>query len=422
MMKGDKVIKAEGVSKRYELGVMGGGRLVDDVKRWWARKRGKEDPTLKIGEEEKARAYGNQFWALRDIDFQVQQGEILGIIGENGAGKSTLLKILSRVTGPTEGRVKMKGRVGALLQVGTGFHPELTGRENIYLNGNILGMTKKEVDKKLDEIIDFSGIPHHIDTPVKRYSSGMKVRLGFAVAAHLDPEILIIDEVLAVGDADFQKKCFGKMEDVSKGEGRTILFVSHNMTAVKRICQRVLMLEEGRIVKEGGSDEVVKSYLGGGNRQFEDLKEVEGNEWVEVNELQVRASDGEEVISRDKEVWVTVDFKNKAIDSEKCNLTLHFLNEEGIVVFVASMKESDLKEYKVEKGERRRVRIIIPSYFLNEGVYFIKPVFPKRGGPYFQMKEGIPFQVHSEAREGYYYEKRSGVIRPALEWEFKEKR
>jgi lipopolysaccharide transport system ATP-binding protein len=224
----------ENLSKQYRLGLVGTGTLSHDLNRWWHRIRGKEDPYLKVGEvnDRSSRGGSDYVWALRDINFEVQQGEVLGIIGKNGAGKSTLLKIMSKVTGPTTGRIKAKGRIASLLEVGTGFHPELTGRENIYLNGTILGMTKKEVDRKLDEIVDFAGVARYLDTPAKRYSSGMMVRLGFAVAAHLEPEILIVDEVLAVGDAEFQKKAIGKMQEVSHEGGRTVLFVSHNMASV----------------------------------------------------------------------------------------------------------------------------------------------------------------------------------------------
>ncbi|MCX7987433.1 MAG: ABC transporter ATP-binding protein, partial [Bacteroidales bacterium] len=230
------VIKVEGVSKLYRLGEVGTGTLSHDLKRWWYRIRGKEDPYLKIGQvnDRTQRAEkGEMVWALRDINFEVQQGEVLGIIGRNGAGKSTLLKILSRITSPTEGAVKVKGRIASLLEVGTGFHPEMTGRENIYMNGTLMGMRRWEIDRRLDEIVEFAGVAKYLDTPVKRYSSGMTVRLGFAVAAHLNAEILLVDEVLAVGDAEFQKKALGKMHEVSHDQGRTVLFVSHNMGAVE---------------------------------------------------------------------------------------------------------------------------------------------------------------------------------------------
>ena len=260
------VISVENLTKQYDLGVIGTGTISRDLNRWWARVRKQPDPYTRIGQRDAFERIGETILALDDVSFQVQQGEALGIIGRNGAGKSTLLKILSRVTAPTSGVVKVKGRIGSLLEVGTGFHPELTGRENVYLNGAILGMRKDEVSRKFDEIVDFAGVEKFIDTPVKRYSSGMYVRLAFAVAAHLDPEILIVDEVLAVGDAEFQKKCLGKMGDVA-GEGRTVLFVSHNMGAIQNLCKTSLLLTDGKIIHEGLSEDVIQLYLSTSNQK-----------------------------------------------------------------------------------------------------------------------------------------------------------
>lgn len=257
-------IKIENVSKQYRLGVISTGTLSHDLNRWWATKiMHKEDPYLKIGETNDRSTKGSSeyVWALKDINMEIEQGDVVGIIGKNGAGKSTLLKLLSRVTKPTTGSIKYRGRIASLLEVGTGFHPEMTGRENIYMNGAIMGMTKQEITRKLDEIVDFSGCERYIDTPVKRYSSGMTVRLGFAIAAHLDPEILVVDEVLAVGDAEFQKKAIGKMQDVSRGEGRTVLFVSHNMTAVKNLCKKGVVLNNGSVFFQGSVEEAVDIYL-----------------------------------------------------------------------------------------------------------------------------------------------------------------
>ncbi|MCC8425719.1 polysaccharide ABC transporter ATP-binding protein [Mucilaginibacter sp. UR6-11] len=258
-----KVIKVEHLSKAYQLGDFGTGTISRDLERFWARLRGKEDPFLKIGEvnDRTARGVSDVVWSLKDINFEINQGDSVGIIGRNGAGKSTLLKILSRVTAPTSGSVKVRGRIASLLEVGTGFHPELTGKENIYLNGAILGMRKAEIKRKFDEIVDFAGVERYIDTPVKRYSSGMYVRLAFAVAAHLESEILIVDEVLAVGDAEFQKKCLGKMGDVSKGEGRTVLFVSHNMGSIRQLCTSAMLLNNGQLIKQGSVDETLSLYL-----------------------------------------------------------------------------------------------------------------------------------------------------------------
>ncbi len=259
----EPIIKLENVSKAYQIGQIGTGTISRDLERFWMTKvMGKPDPFLKIGEmnERSVKGESDIVWSLKDINFDVNQGDAMGIIGKNGAGKSTLLKLLSRVTGPTTGQIKVKGRIASLLEVGTGFHPELSGRENIYLNGAILGMRKKEITRQLDAIIDFSGVERYIDTPVKRYSSGMYVRLAFAVAAHLESEILIVDEVLSVGDAEFQKKCLGKMGDISKGEGRTVLFVSHNIAAVKSLCTRGVLLENGRIKFAGNINETLKVY------------------------------------------------------------------------------------------------------------------------------------------------------------------
>ena len=254
------IISVENLSKSYRLGQIGTGTFSYDLALWWAKLRGKPNPMLRIGEVDHGNRDGQELWALKDVSFTVDQGEVLGIIGRNGAGKSTLLKILSRVTAPTSGRIRVKGRVASLLEVGTGFHPELTGRENIYLNGAILGMTKQEVTRKFDEIVDFAEVEKFIDTPVKRYSSGMYVRLAFAVAAHLDPEILVVDEVLAVGDAEFQKKCLGKMGDVAR-EGRTVLFVSHNMSSVYQLCRKAVLLKGGQVSQLGFVSEIVESYL-----------------------------------------------------------------------------------------------------------------------------------------------------------------
>jgi lipopolysaccharide transport system ATP-binding protein len=277
-MKKNNVIEIKNLSKQYKLGVVSSGTLSHDLNRWWHKVRGKEDPYLKIGESNDRNKKGDSdyVWALKDINLEVKQGEVLGIIGKNGAGKSTLLKILSRVTGPTTGNIRYKGRIGSLLEVGTGFHPELTGRENIFLNGAILGMTKTEIKNKLDEIVEFSGCARYVDTPVKRYSSGMMVRLGFAVAAHLEPEILVVDEVLAVGDAEFQKKAIGKMQDVSRNDGRTVLFVSHNLAAVQKLCDRTIVLHEGTISFDGTATKGIEYYVRFGKNQqhvsFAELK------------------------------------------------------------------------------------------------------------------------------------------------------
>ncbi len=277
-------IKIENLSKQYRLGVIGTGTLSHDLNRWWTMNvLRREDPYLKIGETNDRATRGNSeyVWALKDINMEIEQGDVVGIIGKNGAGKSTLLKLLSRVTKPTTGTIKYRGRIASLLEVGTGFHPEMTGRENIYMNGAIMGMTRAEITRKLDEIVDFSGCERYLDTPVKRYSSGMTVRLGFAIAAHLDPEILVVDEVLAVGDAEFQKKAIGKMQDVSKGEGRTVLFVSHNMTAVRNLCKNGYILKNGTIDYQGKIETVISRYIEGQNERsqmsIKDILDRTGN-------------------------------------------------------------------------------------------------------------------------------------------------
>jgi len=287
------ILKAENISKQYRLGQIGTGTISHDLNRWWSKVRGKEDPFLKVGEtnDRSTKGESDYVWALRDINFEVKRGEVLGIIGKNGAGKSTLLKILSRVTSPTTGEIKTKGRIASLLEVGTGFHPEMTGRENIYLNGAILGMTKAEIRSKIDEIIDFSGCERYIDTPVKRYSSGMRVRLAFAVAAHLEPDILVVDEVLAVGDAEFQKKAIGKMQDISKGDGRTVLFVSHNMAAVKSLCTYCIVLEHGEVSFKGSVETAINNYLAAkmslSNIKLSDRKDRFGDGKVKIDNVNI---------------------------------------------------------------------------------------------------------------------------------------
>ena len=326
------ILKTENISKQYRLGTVGTGTLSHDFNRWWHQVRGKEDPYLKVGaaNERSAKATEDYVWALRDINFEVSQGEVLGIIGKNGAGKSTLLKVLSRVTAPTTGSIKTKGRIASLLEVGTGFHPELTGRENIYLNGAILGMRKSEISAKLDEIVDFSGCEMYIDTPVKRYSSGMRVRLGFAVAAHLEPEILVVDEVLAVGDAEFQKKAIGKMQDLSAGEGRTVLFVSHNMVSIQQLCTRCVVLENGRTIFEGGVNKAIDVYLKDRNK----LKQQQVNFPLKIKDAVIedfQVKNGEGMGTFNLLVGTSCCFifkiKNLAVESLEVNVRLQIFDK-----------------------------------------------------------------------------------------------
>jgi lipopolysaccharide transport system ATP-binding protein len=369
-------IEFNNISKQYRLGLVSTRTLSHDLNRWWQTAiLHKEDPYLKIGSvNDRSTAADSEYvWALRNIDFKVEEGDVVGIIGKNGAGKSTLLKLLSRVTGPTTGTIKAKGRIGSLLEVGTGFHSEMTGRENIYMNGAILGMTKQEISKKLDEIVDFSGCERYIDTPVKRYSSGMTVRLGFAVAAHLDPEILVVDEVLAVGDADFQKKAIGKMQDVSKSEGRTVLFVSHNMTSIKALCKRGVILKNGMLVDDGPIDTIVTHYLRGDseidNYKYWEKPEISRNGF-DLLEIGVRRKDGNynDVMRMDQDLEVVIRYRlNRPI--ERFWITMHMKNEQGNKIFSFNGGGRCYDKHH-EPGEYLQ-KCTIPANFLNWGNYAI---------------------------------------------------
>ena len=369
-------IEFNNVSKLYRLGLVSSGTLSSDLQRWWVMNiLGKEDPFMKVGSiNDRSKAADSDYvWALKDIDFKVEQGDVVGIIGKNGAGKSTLLKLLSKVTAPTAGTIRAKGRIASLLEVGTGFHSELTGRENIYMNGTILGMTKKEIDSKIDEIIDFSGCERYIDTPVKRYSSGMSVRLGFAVAAHLDPEILVVDEVLAVGDAEFQKKAIGKMHDVSKGEGRTVLFVSHNMTSIKALCKRGVILKNGLLVDDGPVDTIVTHYLRGDNEvdnyKCWEIPEIKGGEF-ELLEIGVRRKGGDfsDVMRMDQDIEIVIKYRLKR-PIENFWITMHMKNEQGNKIFSFGGGGRCYDKHH-EAGEYLQI-CTIPADFLNWGSYAI---------------------------------------------------
>ena len=369
-------IEFNNISKLYRLGLVTSGTLAHDLKRWWTMNiKGEEDPFLTVGSvnDRSKAAESDYVWALKDIDFKVEQGDVLGIIGKNGAGKSTLLKILSKITAPTTGTIKAKGRIGSLLEVGTGFHPEMTGRENIYLNGAILGMTKPEIAKKIDEIVDFSGCEMYIDTPVKRYSSGMRVRLGFAVAAHLDPEILVVDEVLAVGDAEFQKKAIGKMQDVSRGQGRTVLFVSHNMTSVKALCTRGIILQNGMVIDDGDVDSVVTHYLRGDNDKdnfkcWDDPEIV--NRGFELLEIGVRKKGGtySDVMRMDQELELVIRYRLTE-EMESFWITMHMKNEQGNKIFSFGGAGRCYDKHHMA-GEYVQM-CTIPANFLNWGNYAI---------------------------------------------------
>ena len=369
-------IEFDHVSKQYRLGLVSTKTLSHDIRRFWITNiLHKEDPYLKIGEvnDRSVRGSSDYVWALRDIDFKVEQGDVVGIIGKNGAGKSTLLKLLSRVTGPTIGTIRAHGRIGSLLEVGTGFHGEMTGRENIFMNGAILGMSRSEIQAKLDEIIDFSGCERYIDTPVKRYSSGMTVRLGFAVAAFLEPEILVVDEVLAVGDAEFQKKAIGKMKDVSQGQGRTVLFVSHNMTSVKSLCKHGILLENGIMKEMGDVDMIVSHYLRAGSdidnyKKWNSPKYKNGG--FELLEIGVRPKGGTymDVMRVTDELELVVRYRLTE-PKERFWLTFHMKNEQGEKIFSFSAGNEKVP-LKHEAGEYEQT-CYVPADFLNWGNYAI---------------------------------------------------
>ena len=364
------------VGKQYRLGLVSTGTISHDLNRWWQTAiLRKEDPYLKIGSvnDRTQKADSEYVWALRDIDFKVEQGDVVGIIGKNGAGKSTLLKLLSRVTGPTVGSIRARGRIASLLEVGTGFHGEMTGRENIFLNGAIMGMTKQEIQSKLDEIVAFSGCERYLDTPVKRYSSGMTVRLGFAVAAFLDPEILVVDEVLAVGDAEFQKKAIGKMKEVSHGEGRTVLFVSHNMTSVKSLCNTGILLENGCVKEIGSVDPIVSHYIRGNSEidnykiwSDEDLEyKSNGFELLEVG-VRKRGGTYADVMRMDEEIEIVIRYRlTKVFD--KFWITLRYKNEDGEPIFTSS-GGGQLFDVHNKPGEYVQ-KCVIPANFMNWGNY-----------------------------------------------------
>ena len=416
-------IKIENVSKQYRLGVISTGTLSHDLNRWWTTKiLRKEDPYLKIGSvnDRSQKADSEYVWALKDINMEIEQGDVVGIIGKNGAGKSTLLKLLSRVTKPTTGSIKYKGRIASLLEVGTGFHPEMTGRENIYMNGAIMGMTKQEITRKLDEIVDFSGCERYIDTPVKRYSSGMTVRLGFAIAAHLDPEILVVDEVLAVGDAEFQKKAIGKMQDVSKGEGRTVLFVSHNMTAVKSLCKKGIILQNGLINYSGDVNSAVSKYLKGDDGCLNHKKwdfpliKAKGFELVEIG-VKKAGCDYIDNICMTDAIDVVIRYRLTQAHNE-LHLTLHFKNEQGNTIFSSSGGGRCI-EYFHDVGEYEQI-CHIPADFFNWGNYSIDLyVVEDRVRSFARDFDIVSFSVSNKANEiGTFMGKEPGDVMPKFEY------
>lgn len=418
-----EVIKVEHLYKQYRLGQVGTGSLIQDINRWWHKVRGKGDPYEVITEtnDRTTHAKGDFVWALEDISFTVNQGEVLGIIGRNGAGKSSLLKILSKVTSPTRGKITLNGRVASLLEVGTGFNPELTGRENIYLNGAILGMTKKEIARKFDEIVSFSGVEKYIDTPVKRYSSGMYVRLAFAVAAYLEPEILIVDEVLAVGDVDFQKKCIGKMKDVASN-GRTVLFVSHNMEAVKNLCSRALLMEHGTIVSEGSPSQVIESYLN--NRNKADWghsyteTEAPGNEFTRLKSIELKPirDDGKSIITVKSSLEINISFWNY-VEDLVANLSLHLYAATGECVFNVI---TQLPPPTLGVG-LHHARCVIPKELLNTGVFYVSFMMVQNTAkPLFNFEEVLTFEVEEERENTNWHGRYPGFVRPNIDFKINQ--
>jgi lipopolysaccharide transport system ATP-binding protein len=394
MSQSEVVIRVEGVSKLYRLGEVGTGSLAHDFNRWWHKVRGMEDPYAKVGQtNDRTKVAGDSdySWALRDISFEVKQGEVLGIIGRNGAGKSTLLKLLSRVTSQTEGRIKVKGRIASLLEVGTGFHPELTGRENIFLNGAILGMRKAEIARKFDEIVEFSGCARYIDTPVKRYSSGMYVRLAFAVAAHLEPEILIVDEVLAVGDAEFQKKCLGKMKDVA-GHGRTVLFVSHNMASLESLCTRGIYLQNGEKILEGDIKECIERYILSTSKR--DISEKQGYISNSIERIEIRnpKSDGPNLkINPCEEILINIylSFRDQVIPRLRIGLGID--DAMGRRVTTVATYHS---EFGIEHATGKfTIQCRIPSLPLAPGEYSLKVALGNQFADFETLERAASFEV-----------------------------
>jgi len=412
----DIAIKVENISKAYRIGLKEQRHdTLGATMAAWVK-----SPLRNFKKLKSLSNFTNQndediFWALQDINFEVKKGEVLGIIGKNGAGKSTLLKILSRITEPTTGRIEIYGRVASLLEVGTGFNLELTGRENVYLNGTILGMTKKEIDTKFDEIIDFSGVKKFLDTPVKRYSSGMKVRLAFAVAAHLDPEILVIDEVLAVGDAEFQKKCMGKMGELSKGQGRTVLFVSHNMAAVKSLCNRGIVLEQGKVKFIGEMDEVLNVYNSESANAVSNVKwnleKAPGNSNAKITSIKLKSK--ADFFYIEKDIELEVEYVNLS-DDHVVNISVSIFDNNDVYV----LSSPNLNRIPLKKGKYTSV-CTIPKDLLNSGKYFFTILLVGNNFEIItQLDKIVVMDVQEEGtRRGNYFGKWNGIVRPYLKWD-----
>ena len=431
------IIEVQGLSKRYKLGVFNAKTLREEAEAFlsrFSRKNAKSagGSRQSTGNSSLATSHSSHaepcsdFWALRDVSFDVQPGEVIGVIGRNGAGKSTLLKILSRITEPTSGEARIRGRVASLLEVGTGFHPELTGRENVFLNGAILGMTKTEIASKFDEIVDFAEIEKFIDTPVKRYSSGMYVRLAFAVAAHLEPEILIVDEVLAVGDANFQKKCLGKMKDVSGQDGRTVLFVSHNMMAVQSLCSRGILMKEGRAAFIGNTEECVHQYLSEDSatpseKVWDDPSRAPGNEKVRLTGIRAvsKRSDGKPETLFDMTTPIDVHVEVRVQKSCVFHTVLHFVTEQGTLAFASGGTPPRNGSSQTAPGDYR-LTCRIPANLLNEGRYNIRFLLVENETTTTATADApIGFDVKDLTPRGVgaWHGREQGPVRPRLEWE-----
>ena len=394
----DTAIKFENISKQYRLGTIGTGTISHDLNRWWITNvLRKEDPYIKIGQvnDRASKSTSNYVWALKDIDFEVKKGEVLGIIGKNGAGKSTLLKILSHVTTPTTGRIMAKGRIASLLEVGTGFHPEMTGRENVFMNGSIMGMTKSEISRKLDEIVDFAGVEKYLDTPVKRYSSGMTVRLGFSIAAHLEPEILVVDEVLAVGDAEFQRKAIGRMQEVSNNEGRTVLFVSHNMAAVSRLCNRAILMNNGQIVKESDVNSIIDFYISLNHQ----------NDFYEVKN-----------ISSEKSTY----FEKIYLSRDKKSSSNNFSIFDDILTFIVRDKNMQpiFSEHFPIHAYKGRFVAQIPKEFLLPGNYFLQTMLHIPNKVFLDnIEDYIKFTIEETGSQNAIYKAELGYVNAKIKWD-----
>lgn len=415
-------LEVESISKQYRLGEVGTGTLSHDLNRVWARLRGKEDPFLKIGEANDRTIKGDSdyVWALKDINFQIEQGDAVGIIGRNGAGKSTLLKLLSKVTAPTTGKIKVKGRIASLLEVGTGFHPEMTGRENIFLNGAILGMTNKEVKRKFDEIVDFAGVERYIDTPVKRYSSGMYVRLAFAVAAYLESEILVVDEVLAVGDAEFQKKCLGKMGDVSRGEGRTVLFVSHNMGSIRKLCNQGILLSNGSLELIGAIENVVNSYIKSNSdptkRSISFLLDKAKPICIVNISIEVAGKSQNEILDIKDNIKIVIEYiVNENIQGSNISLSL---NKEGDIIFRSWDIDCSPTFFEMRKKGHYYTEVPLPNYLMPGGYSLNVSCGRPGAGSIQRLEDCLMFEIENTDTDGTFKSfSRGGLIRSGIKWD-----